>query len=193
MATLGSRKGHSMITSEQLIGHLSKEIEMIMNNAVSFRMRSAFTVWIGPYILLGSVLIVTKGEIVFTFGDSTRDATILAGVTYFCLGVAGGLLERGAWRRCNELRRLIFALSPASSRRTIGTGFQDHKGERLVLPFYIVLFTLIGLSFGAVFYISTSLQSKPVLNPGPALCPPSAQQGAPADVPAVPPGRQGHG
>ena len=45
-----------------IISHLSMEIHLLITNAHTFRTKSAYTLWVGPYIILGAILYGIKGD-----------------------------------------------------------------------------------------------------------------------------------
>lgn len=56
-----------MSCNEKMIEYLSKEIETLTTNIMLFRSRIAFSIWVGPYVLLGSII-----EIPLKTGDEAR-------------------------------------------------------------------------------------------------------------------------
>ena len=87
------------IGREKIIEHLTKEIEVITTSIMTFRTRAVFTAWIGPFILLGSLIIGTKGSFQFTTDNwcLMTFMMLLACAIYISLGIAGGIVEKQVW------------------------------------------------------------------------------------------------
>lgn len=147
-----------MESKEKLIDHLTKEIEVTINNMMGFRTKSAFIVWIGPYVLLSSVIIATDGDFSLTMNCAMKLALITASVSYLILGIIAGLIERGFWRRCNILRQCILELSDVGEHESKMDHLMNYEVEKLVLPGYIAVFLIIGISFGAVAYLTSGIK-----------------------------------
>jgi len=94
-------------TKEKIIEHITKEIEVITNNIISFRLKNAFTVWIGPFILLGSLILSKNIHVDY---DKIQDVIGLIAtlpLLFIIMGVMGGLIEQQSWAQCEKLRRAI--------------------------------------------------------------------------------------
>ncbi len=80
---------------------------------MTFRARIAFTVLIGPFVILGTFLIATEGRLksIESFRLSFWLAAAGASGAYILLGVYGGLLDRRVMRQCDTWRRLLVKLS----------------------------------------------------------------------------------
>lgn len=92
---------------KQLIEHLSGEI----NNNDAFihalRTKLAFTVLLGPFLVLGSYVIGTNpSDLNFCPGTLEYYGGLLA-VIYVILGIYAALMEKIIQNRSNQLRRLI--------------------------------------------------------------------------------------
>jgi hypothetical protein len=94
-----------MEPEENLIEHLSKEIETHTNNLMTFRERINFAVFAGPFIVF---LLAAKG---LPHGLSLDRLTIAACVglalSYVAMGMACATIERHIWKKCNEWRLAI--------------------------------------------------------------------------------------
>jgi len=98
--------------ADELIRHFSREIETLTSSIMTFRIRIAFTVYIGPYLLLGSIIVGTKGN--FTLNTDSIWvwlAIAVASALYFGLGIGAGRIEKQAWRQCEKWRRVIIELA----------------------------------------------------------------------------------
>ena len=149
-----------MVLREKLIEHITKEIELITNNMAGFRTKSAFTIWIGPYVLLGSVILATEGSFTITKSLMNIIAVVVVCVFYLALGVIAGMIERGAWRRCNTLRKSILELCQDGDQESLGLRLCDYQMEKFVLSSYFIVFLIIEITFGAIFYLALGIQSQ---------------------------------
>ena len=148
---------------EKYIEHLSKEIEITINNLYTFRMRSAFTVWIGPFILLGAVIVAGKssifsgeGAISITSGGGMMVAAGLSFAAYMALGIGAGRIEKANWNRVEALRELLSeatGLTKEDQRK-----FQDKKIPKYILRSYVGVFVAISVVFGCAVYIIGNLK-----------------------------------
>jgi hypothetical protein len=158
------------LSQNKIIEHLTKEIEVLTSTVMSFRTRVAFTVWVGPYILLGSLIIATKANFVLS---SNRPllllfVSIVAVSIYLSLGWAAGMVEQQAWKQCNKWRRAISMLGNCdinNSERLYEeisfSGIED-KIKRA----YMIVFILILFSFLSIAYITANIQVKPLESKG---------------------------
>ena len=173
-----------MENTDVLITHLSKEIELITNNAMIFRTRVAFTVLIGPYILLSSVFYATKGDII-TLGEMTKTYSLAATVAYIVLGFVGGGIEWAESNRCNELRKCVLALCPADSKEKTAALQQNYNGLKIFFV-YAIAFMLIGTSFYNVVKIATTMEIKRTSEVQQPKRPSTSQLAAPTKANSVP-------
>lgn len=102
-----------MGNQDKLIEHLSSEITTHTNYILTFRSRVTFTILVGPFILLGSFLIATKGSVAsITFSDKWSILGIILGfLIYLGLGAYGYLLDRNVTEQCDKWRCEIARLS----------------------------------------------------------------------------------
>jgi hypothetical protein len=93
---------------EKLIDHLTKEIEVQNNNMMTFRTRANLPVFLGPFIVLGSVVI---GQKQIPQGLRIDALTIIAIVglaaSYLGMGLAAARIEISMAKQCNKWRDLI--------------------------------------------------------------------------------------
>lgn len=104
-----------MAYETKLIDHLSKEIQTHTNNLMTFRARINLAIFIGPFLLLGSILFRTQGV---PRGISSDVFTIAAciglAMSYFIMGMACYRIEAHTWEQCNKWRALIARLTKES-------------------------------------------------------------------------------
>jgi amino acid transporter len=107
-----------MPLDETLIEYLSKEIETATTTTVAFRAKGHFTVYIGPFALLGALFFSAKSIV------RPKDAfdwvvliaclaTLLA--SYSVMGYVSYCIERGSRQQCDRWRGLILKVATASS------------------------------------------------------------------------------
>ncbi|GEM_PF-2613934 len=96
---------------KELIEHLSREIQSYTKAMMDFRSRINFTLYVGPFVLMGSYLIATRDSSFCIVWDTfTIFWSIFLGIIWLLLGLTGSILEEHIWDKCNEWRRLIFQL-----------------------------------------------------------------------------------
>src|SRR5688572_30476378 len=92
---------------DKLIEYLSKEIEVQSNSILTFRTRANLPVFLGPFLLLGSVIAskgVPNGIILNRW---TLVCFIGLGLSYLAMGISAAGIESQMWDQCNTWRRLI--------------------------------------------------------------------------------------
>lgn len=98
--------------SEERIAHLTKEIELVTANQMTFRLRMGLTVMIGPFFVMGSVLFATEGKVVMPTWDAWFIGLLIVAVlSYFGLAWYGSRLDNHMTNKCNEWRQAIIELS----------------------------------------------------------------------------------
>ena len=139
-----------MQLEDKLIEYLSKEIETQTNNLMTFRTRVSFAALIGPFFLLGSLLVAAKRI------PKTTNTWLIAGglllmiLSYLTLGWAASSIERHAWRQCNVWRGFIAEIFCGNSRNV--TAQQLKFDEKLRLG-YLVSYGAMALAFGSAVLI----------------------------------------
>jgi hypothetical protein len=101
----------------ELMQCLSKEIETTTTNMMAFRTRIGFGMFVGPFVLLGSIIVAAKGQAV-SFQPNWYVWAAL-GVDVICfLGIAyiASQIEAQAIKQCNKWRGLIADLSEGPSK-----------------------------------------------------------------------------
>jgi len=141
-----------MALEAEIINHLTKEIETQINNMMTFRTRANLTIYIGPFVILGSYVIATKGEL----GDVNPNAVayvsmIALGVCFILLGTCSALIERQSWHQCNRWRELIAesqAATPPDMRTDSRFVYKEH-----LLKSYLVVYALLFIAFISVLIL----------------------------------------
>jgi len=107
-----------MAHEDKLIEHLSKEIETHTNSLMTFRARINMAVFVGPFVLLGSLLIAAKGVPRGINIDAWTVAFFVGlAMSYITMGMACAGIEAHIWRQCNAWRRLIARMTIDSTRK----------------------------------------------------------------------------
>lgn len=145
---------------DSLIEHYSHEIQTLTSNIMTFRIRISFTVFIGPYFLLGSIIVGTKGN--FTLDISSwwvLLAFAVASVMYIGLGFASGRIEKQAWIQCEEWTKLIIQLAnrPEEAKAAMYKAVSYAKHGHDVAKLYPIVFLMILISLFAIGYIVANI------------------------------------
>lgn len=154
--------GQALKTKElqNIMSHLTTEIESKSTNIMNFRTKIAFTVFIGPFLLLGSIIVGTRGTVKLSL-DIANDwwVVLLALLAFLALGWISGAIECQVWKRINKWRRCIVHLQAESDITT--TQLQeyliDNTIEGGITWTYVLAFLVILLAFGASAYIAASI------------------------------------
>ena len=139
-----------------VISHLSMEAQLLITNAHLFRTRSAYTLWIGPYIILGIIIAGIDGN----FPDIKLTAKSIpflqwSAVAYWLIGLICGFIERHSWKQIRRLRDAIIELSiEINEKKQLIIITQDRQLEGTYhLPVvYGVVFFLILVPFIAIVW-----------------------------------------
>jgi hypothetical protein len=145
-----------MANEAEIIKHLSKEIETQTNCMAQFRSRVNFTIYIGPFLLLGALIIKKDGPLAnfSAILDATWALALLA-VAFLGQGFFCGLIEHHSWQQCNRWRELIADLRTSPSSEIIPAVKITFK-ERLKLC-YLAVYALLAVEFVAIVAILSSL------------------------------------
>ena len=138
-----------MQLEDKLIEHLSKEIETQTDNLMTFRTRVSFAALIGPFFLLGSLLVAAKRIPKASNGWLIAGGLVLMILSYLTLGWAASSIERHAWRQCNVWRGLIAEVCGDNSN-VIAERLRFDENLRLG---YLVSYGAMALAFGSAVLI----------------------------------------
>jgi len=136
-----------MASEDKLINYLSREIETQSKNLMAFRERINFTVFVGPFVLLGAML---YGGIIprISWGDLTGAAKLglffsllLAVLSYLTMGIACSRIEKHIWDQCNIWRARIADIS-SGNKKTL-TIEDLHFEEHLTKGYLWVYFAMV--------------------------------------------------
>jgi hypothetical protein len=139
-----------MQPENKLIEHLSKEIETQTDNLMTFRTRVSFAALIGPFFLLGSLLVAAKRIPKASNGWLITGGLLLMILSYLTLGWAASSIERHTWRQCNVWRGLIAEVFCGNNSNV--TAERLRFDEKLRLG-YLVSYSAMALAFGSAVLI----------------------------------------
>jgi hypothetical protein len=101
---------------EKLIEHLTKEIEVQNNNMMTFRTRANLPVFLGPFVLLGSIVIGQKQTPLGIRLDGIAITAIIGlAASYLAMGLAAARIEISMAEQCDKWRDLIAKIVTADS------------------------------------------------------------------------------
>jgi len=129
-----------------LVTHLSKEIETLTKNIAEFRARIALSIFLGPFILLGSLLVAAKDSsgkcsaATNVVHPSLRASVVCVSV-FLILGWMAGTIEEHMWDQCNKWRLLILRLIGDTSVKVEKSDLYFKK--RVTLCYFIVFLLLL--------------------------------------------------
>lgn len=137
---------------KELIEHLSCEITTHATNSMTFRSRLAFTVLIGPFVVMGSFLVATDGRVNSDAIEAIDARAVLAAlgacVTYFGLGYYGARIDIHIMDQCNKWRRSLVDLANGAPITEVKIEF-PHRGVRG----YLLVFLLVLVAFFCIGYL----------------------------------------
>ena len=144
----------------ELTEYLTKEIETLSTNTMTFRSRIAFSVFIGPFLILGSIIVSTSRSGLNLSLDSRSAwiAAVIAGLAFWTLGIISGRIEQGALEKCNQWRRCIIKLQSEEplTNEELEELILDKPPVR-VMWVYLGAFLLILITFASTAYLATEL------------------------------------
>lgn len=138
---------HSKITADKLAEHLSAEITSYTAYLATFRSRMAFAVLVGPFLLLGSFVVATKGVGVISVTKPVIVATSIACLCYVGLGIYGGMLDSYITGQCDLWRQQIVRLSRGEEIQEREVMFKHRS-----VPAYVLLIMLFLGAFLSIAY-----------------------------------------
>jgi len=145
-----------MAQEDKLIDYLSKEIETQTNNLMTFRARINLAVFVGPFVLMGSLVFrndIPRGIHLWSL-KTLIPATVLA-LIYLTLGWVCCSIETQIWRQCNIWRKLIAEFS--SGNGSVKPDRLEFGYPKLRLAYLIVYSTMI-LAFVCVGILISQVQ-----------------------------------
>lgn len=141
----------------KLIDYLSKEIVAQNNNLMTFRARINFAVFIGPFVLLGSLLYSGKYFVGVRNWWILSITLVVLILSYLTMGWACASIEIHVWKQCNKWRALIARISSGTTAVTADELEFKHK---LRLGYWVV-YGAMTLAFICVLLIISQLEMSP--------------------------------
>jgi hypothetical protein len=107
---------HMSLQSE-MVKHFSSEIESHSNYQSEFRSKIAFSVLVGPFVILGYLVATYKPTATNHWGCLQTWLSIAIGIVYLGIGFYGSRLDQHSIDQCNKWRRAILKISAGESVR----------------------------------------------------------------------------
>lgn len=159
--------GGSMSTTESkltitdktsMLEYLSTEISTLTTNTMTFRSRITFSIFVGPFLILGALIILSAKESL-TYGPISGwtwkmwIALVVALLGFICLGFISGKIEQGAIVQANQWRRCIILLQSADEfdPKVLETNILDQHGWNAATVYIIAYAALIATFFSIVY------------------------------------------
>jgi hypothetical protein len=140
---------------DKLIEYLSKEIEIQSSNIMTFRTRANLPVFLGPFVLLGSVVASKGVPSGITVNGWTYFYFAGLALSYVAMGVSAAGIESQIWNQCNKWRGLI---ANATSQSPVGVTKEDLKFDNKLNRGYLVVYLAMLGAFVFALLIVLRLQ-----------------------------------
>jgi len=131
--------------SKEIIKALSEEITKGSDRIIAFRNRVAFLTWIGPIVVLGSVVVAAKGNLPIRVVNvwGTVIPGIIIVVCYLGLGVVAAKIEKHAWNHVNSVRNILLSLATDDSYEWKISDYRDNINRRIVMAYSLACVLVI--------------------------------------------------
>ncbi|HJR08463.1 MAG TPA: hypothetical protein VJ842_14475 [Pyrinomonadaceae bacterium] len=145
----------------EMVKYLSKEIETLSTNTINARNRISFSLWVGPFLVLGSIIVANQKNGFSPSFNTWKSwiAAALAALGFCALGYIAGEIEAGAWKKCNEWRQCIIRLQ--SEDEVTAKDLEEliiyEQVASRVTHVYTYVFLIILMIFAATAYLTTQL------------------------------------
>jgi hypothetical protein len=133
-----------------LIKHISAEIVAHQEWLATLRSRMGFTVLIGPFLVLGSVLIATKSAPTIMVWPTERPpwASFISAVLCFIgCGVYGAFLDKHGTKQCDFWRAILVSVAKGESISEVHLDFKHHHFWAYVPGFVLSLGAFLGMTY----------------------------------------------
>jgi hypothetical protein len=144
---------------EELIKHLSDEIVNITQTTITFRTKIAFFTWVGPFIILGALVVATKGSFAMPLNCLTILMIIVIGGCYLGISYVCSRIEQHSWDLCNQYRSVIFRVSKGDNIKNINKNELAAKNEDYPQT-YMIAYVLIFISAVCITILLVNLSPK---------------------------------
>jgi hypothetical protein len=131
----------------ELIKHLSAEITSSMDFLHTFRSRMAFSVLIGPFLILGSFAVAAaKVSVPLPKGNLPWSWVLDALCCYLLLGFFGAKLDQFLTKQCDYLRRTLLSVAKDEPLGNIRFEFPEKELGWNHLMAYLPGFVIVTLA-----------------------------------------------
>lgn len=162
--------------TKDVVQHLSKEIETTTNNMMAFRTRIGFGLLVGPFLLLGSLIVAAKGQPMATnLKWYAWPALLVVIVCYLGIAYIASKIEAQAWAQCDKWRKLIGELCKTPSRELDETILESkpfwrvwvlHREWNGIKTGYMVGYLLLFVAVIAAVFIVNAGTAEPANHSG---------------------------
>lgn len=140
-----------------LIDYLSNQLATSGTNQVKFRARFLSTIFIGPFLVFGSILVATDGKLDFNPQNISTIIGILGLLaSWGFLGYLSARLERAYCDSCESFRKMIFKLSTEDSPKLEESEFL-FPGQENLEKGYIAAYICLLIGFSSTVLVGYSL------------------------------------
>jgi hypothetical protein len=152
--------------NKAVIDQIAKEIQSGADIITSLRTRSAFTIWIGPYIVLGSILVAVKGGFIVDWSLLSVGLLIFAALGYLAIGNLAGRIERYTMKRSNGLRQCITSIMQTG--KVDRALYLDEELPGYIVSAYTIIFFILLACFVAVAFLASEIKPRSAGSDNPA-------------------------
>ncbi len=150
-----------MNSHSDVVNYLSNEITSASTSIMQFRNRISFSLFVGPFLLLGSIIIAAKDR-QLDLRLHSRDellAAVGAIIGFLTLGWMAGSIERQTWRNVDRWRILIADIQGGKSVSAdeAKSLILDPATTERVRFLYLLAFFVILLTFLATGYLAREI------------------------------------
>lgn len=140
--------------------HISAEIRVHSEERTQFRLRASLGVYIGPFVVLGSILVASKEhptKVSFNCGSYLE--MIIIAACFMGLGVVAAHVEDDIWRKCNELRSILVRIHASKSVDPAEVASALHHEPRLTKAYmwiYGLMLVAVSSAVALIFSATSS-------------------------------------
>ena len=155
MTDQDDKKAGSTIPRNDLVTHLSREIETHSKLMMDWRARASFYWLLGPFVVIGSMSIATRQIPRIENLDGTGwVAAVVAAGCFLGMAYLGAIMEEHLWEQCNIWRRTIVKLTTID---TVAITEADFAIKQRVVPGYMIAHVLLLVAFLASIALASRL------------------------------------
>lgn len=141
---IGQEAASGLVHQKELIEHLSTEIDTHTKMIFDWRARAAFYWLVGPFVVIGSIVVVTKQVPTLHSLDNVGiAAAIIVCACFIGIAYLGARMEAHMWDQCNTWRNTIFRLAsektPALEKAEVVVAKQRVKTAYMIAHLLLLL------------------------------------------------------